>query len=434
MESPRSPLESSPANYNQPVIELLRGGNPEAICTKYGISRTELDKRLAAYQASRRQTALADQFTGKTVGRNEPCPCGSGKKYKKCCLAKHEEVRRSLPADQLQKMEERTKRREKLEKDVQKGFDLLYSQDYGKAQSFALRLLETHPEDDRLHDIAVNTALALKDYDEALHRCRNRWQVAQEEKDFYQENGFHKREGASRDELVHFYSPSTWLEKLWIANRARAYRDRFADAADAGLAKLAERLREANDVRRFPGRQEEGYELRRQALAPVLSELQAAGSAAVPYLLPLTYSFSWASLFVPDLLQACGTDECVQLLAELSMFRLPYFAQKCLIGLEGFGDRAVPVIERALNENAAFDELKVGLIAVLGNIHNPESFAILVKLTEHDNPYLVNWAAEALAKHQDPRAVPHLEKAKERLGALSKIAGAIQDLARSKSN
>ena len=21
------------------------------------------------------------------VGRNEPCPCGSGKKYKKCCLA-----------------------------------------------------------------------------------------------------------------------------------------------------------------------------------------------------------------------------------------------------------------------------------------------------------------------------------------------------------
>ncbi len=22
-----------------------------------------------------------------TVGRNEPCPCGSGKKYKKCCAA-----------------------------------------------------------------------------------------------------------------------------------------------------------------------------------------------------------------------------------------------------------------------------------------------------------------------------------------------------------
>jgi len=22
----------------------------------------------------------------KKIGRNDPCPCGSGKKYKKCCL------------------------------------------------------------------------------------------------------------------------------------------------------------------------------------------------------------------------------------------------------------------------------------------------------------------------------------------------------------
>jgi uncharacterized protein YecA (UPF0149 family) len=26
--------------------------------------------------------------TGPDVGRNDPCPCGSGKKYKKCCLRK----------------------------------------------------------------------------------------------------------------------------------------------------------------------------------------------------------------------------------------------------------------------------------------------------------------------------------------------------------
>ncbi|MFC1717562.1 SEC-C metal-binding domain-containing protein [Candidatus Poribacteria bacterium] len=25
-----------------------------------------------------------------TVGRNDPCPCGSGKKYKKCCMGKNE--------------------------------------------------------------------------------------------------------------------------------------------------------------------------------------------------------------------------------------------------------------------------------------------------------------------------------------------------------
>ncbi len=27
-------------------------------------------------------------FDGQKVGRNDPCPCGSGKKYKKCCLLK----------------------------------------------------------------------------------------------------------------------------------------------------------------------------------------------------------------------------------------------------------------------------------------------------------------------------------------------------------
>jgi preprotein translocase subunit SecA len=30
---------------------------------------------------------------GRKVGRNDPCPCGSGKKYKKCCLPREEEVR-----------------------------------------------------------------------------------------------------------------------------------------------------------------------------------------------------------------------------------------------------------------------------------------------------------------------------------------------------
>jgi len=30
---------------------------------------------------------LSDGIVRKTkIGRNDPCPCGSGKKYKKCCL------------------------------------------------------------------------------------------------------------------------------------------------------------------------------------------------------------------------------------------------------------------------------------------------------------------------------------------------------------
>jgi hypothetical protein len=30
--------------------------------------------------------AAAKSATGTKIGRNEPCPCGSGKKYKQCCL------------------------------------------------------------------------------------------------------------------------------------------------------------------------------------------------------------------------------------------------------------------------------------------------------------------------------------------------------------
>jgi uncharacterized protein len=29
------------------------------------------------------------------VGRNDPCPCGSGKKYKNCCLQKEQQQKRS---------------------------------------------------------------------------------------------------------------------------------------------------------------------------------------------------------------------------------------------------------------------------------------------------------------------------------------------------
>ena len=30
----------------------------------------------------------ADAKAGPKIGRNDPCPCGSGLKYKKCCLGK----------------------------------------------------------------------------------------------------------------------------------------------------------------------------------------------------------------------------------------------------------------------------------------------------------------------------------------------------------
>ena len=32
------------------------------------------------------------------TGRNEPCPCGSGKKYKKCCLEKDQSAAQNTAA------------------------------------------------------------------------------------------------------------------------------------------------------------------------------------------------------------------------------------------------------------------------------------------------------------------------------------------------
>lgn len=417
-----------PSNPWQPVYDVFQGVSRETVCARYGLREQDLDRLIADYKTSRRQMALADELIVRKVNRNDPCPCGSGKKYKKCCMPHHEEARKAIPKDELQKLEDRIHQREKLQEEVNKGFQALMEESFAKARRLAEQLLEKFPEDDRLHDIVVSACLGQGDYDGAFYRARTRYQVAVEEKDFFQENGYHKREGLERTQLVHFYSPSTWLEKFWIAQRARTYAKEFPHDGDPQKARLAAKLKAANNMTRFPQRDMEGVEARRKALAPVVEEIMKEGPSGVPYLLPLCYNFSWASLFVPELLVRSGHEESPRLLAELSMFRFPYFSQMCLKYLEEMGEAAVPVIERTLLENTAFDELKTGLLMVLGAVPTDRSFQILVRMTEHDNPYVVNWTAQALGRQKNPDALPYLERARERLGALSKIQGAIQDI------
>ncbi len=40
---------------------------------------------LAAWRLDHHEATAASPVTRTKIGRNEPCPCGSGKKYKKCC-------------------------------------------------------------------------------------------------------------------------------------------------------------------------------------------------------------------------------------------------------------------------------------------------------------------------------------------------------------
>jgi hypothetical protein len=48
-------------------------------------------------------------FQSNTLGRNDPCHCGSGKKYKQCCLSKDEAAERAARAKAAEKAEKADK-------------------------------------------------------------------------------------------------------------------------------------------------------------------------------------------------------------------------------------------------------------------------------------------------------------------------------------
>jgi uncharacterized protein YecA (UPF0149 family) len=56
----------------------------------HGFSEEYLEQKKKAELAKRQQISpgLGSPITNRfrNIGRNDPCPCGSGKKYKKCCL------------------------------------------------------------------------------------------------------------------------------------------------------------------------------------------------------------------------------------------------------------------------------------------------------------------------------------------------------------
>jgi tetratricopeptide (TPR) repeat protein len=53
-------------------------------------------------------SSAQSSITMDKTGRNDPCPCGSGKKYKKCCLSKHQADQRRQLAEQQAERDQRT--------------------------------------------------------------------------------------------------------------------------------------------------------------------------------------------------------------------------------------------------------------------------------------------------------------------------------------
>jgi hypothetical protein len=374
-----------------------------------------------------RQTLLGEAATRK-IGRNEPCPCGSGKKYKKCCLAKHEKAREFLKETRAQDIQQ-TDKEEGLPPFVVTGFDLLAAENYEAASAHATELLKTHPEDDRLHDTLVTGLLASGRYDDAVAICRSRWAVAREEKAFYLAHGYHRRqpqgEEASRP---HFYAPETWLEKHWIAAKAKEYRGLLAEPRDSYLDEVIAELLAVNDRKRFPDQKEKGLEERRKALEPTLDKFKNAGPAAIPYLLQVVWRYSWATLFIPELLAHFGTDLAIRSLIDISMFGYHFVSESCLKHLEALGAAALPPIRAALRRDPEFDPIKLGLIAMLANVQAQEVDRILEDLLDHDEPVVVDWAGLGLGKRKRVDLLERLEKAAARIGKAPRLTWAIDHL------
>ncbi len=409
------------------ILQVIDGGNPEEIAQKVGLPPEQLVALSDSFVQQHSQTSLLGEAAERKIGRNEPCPCGSGKKYKKCCLRKHEKIKDLLRGSV--EFQEPEAEEEGPPEYVIKGFDLLAANNYEEAISYAGNLISTYPEDDRIHDTLATAYLSTSQHDEAIALCRSRWEVAKEEKAFFIESGRHKRLPEGDDsEAPHFYAPETWLEKYWIALKAKEYSGLLPKPQDPEISPLIAELQTANDLKRFTEQQEKGFEQRREALTPTIEQLKAAGPDALPYLLQIMSHFSWATLFVPEIIAHYSTEPAIRSLMDITMFHYHYVSEACLKHLEALGTDVLPYIRDAFERDHDFDELKVGFINMLSNLDSPDVDDFLLELLGHEEVAVVDWAGLVLGKRDRVDLLPTLEEVNTRIGKKPRISWAINHL------
>jgi len=415
------------------ILQVIEGGNPEDIAQNLDMSPEQLVALSESFAQQTYQQSLLGEAAKRKIGRNEPCPCASGKKYKKCCLRKHEKIKDLLRGSV--DFQEPEAEEEGPPEYVVKGFDLLATNDYEEAISYASNLLSTYPDDDRIHDTLNSAYLATNQYDEAIAICRSRLEVSREEKSFFIEHGRHKRlpEGEDRG-APHFYAPETWLEKYWIALKAKDYSSLLPEPQDPEISRLITELQTANDLKRFPEQQEKGLEQRREALTPVIEKLKQVGPDALPYLLPMMSQFSWAALFVPEIIAHYSTDSAIRSLMDITMFNYHYVSETCLKHLGELGADVLPHIREVFSREREFDSLKVGFINMLSDSDISGVDELLVELLESHEPAVVDWAGLVIGKRNRTDLLPALEEANSRIGNKPRIGWAIEHLKKIKED
>jgi hypothetical protein len=413
----------------EPVLELLQGGDPDAIAQKAGMKREDLlrirDDLLAKVE---RERLKAVKMPSQKTGRNQPCPCGSGKKYKHCCLNDHEAIRRTTNEGGAGNGQVRQTEQDRLVHKIEETFALLGSSRFTEADKQASKLIVDYPNEDRLHDIRVTAHLYLKSFDEAIAICQQRLAVAESEKAYFIEKGHYRDAAIDHPALAYYYPPLTWLQKYWIALKAGDYQNQYPLKEDARIAKLIRTLQTAEDVTRFPQKQSQGLEIRREALKDTLEKLKRAGPQVIPYLLPHVIIYSWTGIFVPEILSAYPTGLSTRALIDISMFGFAYASGACLHYLEKRGEEVIPFIAEAFAKEKKFDPIKTGIIAVLGNIRTPAAYRMLLGFLDHESPHIVNWAGDALGKFDNVEALPAMMTASQRTGGERMIEGAILHL------
>lgn len=71
--------------YQENCVDVLICGDLEEVEINLGLREKRTTTAPDLYQL---ENIILKKKQGKKIGRNELCPCGSGKKYKKCCLNK----------------------------------------------------------------------------------------------------------------------------------------------------------------------------------------------------------------------------------------------------------------------------------------------------------------------------------------------------------
>jgi tetratricopeptide (TPR) repeat protein len=86
------------------------------------------------------------------ISRNAPCPCGSGKKYKKCCLLRQDAAKRYLPKQKMRFIPVYTEI-DQLSNSV---VDLIKENKLDEAEAVSRKLLDEYPDQvDGLNRLAM---------------------------------------------------------------------------------------------------------------------------------------------------------------------------------------------------------------------------------------------------------------------------------------